>query len=59
MSGATMISTEDASGAPEVNPWLIGMVLSLSAFMEDRATFKCTDAALCAEREERVSPLVL
>src|SRR5246127_1430624 len=34
MSSATMISAEDASGAPEVNPWLIGIVVSLAAFME-------------------------
>jgi MFS transporter, DHA2 family, multidrug resistance protein len=34
MSSAAMISAEDASGAPEVNPWLIGIVVSLAAFME-------------------------
>jgi DHA2 family multidrug resistance protein len=34
MSSATMISAEDASGAPEANPWLIGIVVSLAAFME-------------------------
>ena len=28
------ISTENASGTPEVNPWLIGVVVSLAAFME-------------------------
>ena len=34
MSNATMISADDASGAPEVNPWLIGIAVSLAAFME-------------------------
>ena len=34
MSGATTISAENASGTPEVNPWLIGVVVSLAAFME-------------------------
>lgn len=34
MSSATMITAEDASGAPEVNLWLIGIVVSLAAFME-------------------------
>src|SRR6201986_805220 len=34
MSSATTISVENASGRPEVNPWLIGVVVSLAAFME-------------------------
>ena len=34
MSTATKISVEKASGTPEVNPWLIGVVVSLAAFME-------------------------
>src|SRR6202042_1802125 len=34
MSGATTISVENATGSPEVNPWLIGVVVSLAAFME-------------------------
>ena len=34
MSSATTISVENASGTPEVNPWLIGVVVSLAAFME-------------------------
>ena len=34
MSSATTISVEHASGTPEVNPWLIGVVVSLAAFME-------------------------
>jgi hypothetical protein len=31
---ATTIDVENASGTPEVNPWLIGVVVSLAAFME-------------------------
>ena len=34
MSSATTIDVENASGTPEVNPWLIGVVVSLAAFME-------------------------
>src|ERR1700744_2077325 len=34
MSSATTVSVENASGTPEVNPWLIGVVVSLAAFME-------------------------
>jgi hypothetical protein len=34
MSSATTISVENTSGKPEVNPWLIGVVVSLAAFME-------------------------
>src|ERR1700729_559008 len=34
MSGATTISVENATGSPEVNPWLIGVVVSMAAFME-------------------------
>ena len=34
MSSATTISVENAGGTPEVNPWLIGVVVSLAAFME-------------------------
>ena len=34
MSSATTISVEDTSETPEVNPWLIGVVVSLAAFME-------------------------
>src|SRR6201995_2874221 len=34
MSSATTISVENATGTPEVNPWLIGVVVSLAAFME-------------------------
>lgn len=34
MSGATAISVENASGAPGVNPWLIGIMVTLAAFME-------------------------
>jgi DHA2 family multidrug resistance protein len=34
MSSTTTISAENASGTPEVNPWLIGVVVSLAAFME-------------------------
>jgi len=34
MSTATLISAETASGAPQINPWLIGVVVSLAAFME-------------------------
>src|SRR5579863_2620510 len=34
MSSATTISTENASGTPDVNPWLIGVAVSLAAFME-------------------------
>ena len=34
MSSATTISIENASGTPDVNPWLIGVVVSLAAFME-------------------------
>src|SRR5580693_1938617 len=34
MSSATTISVENASGTQEVNPWLIGVVVSLAAFME-------------------------
>src|SRR6201986_5101659 len=33
MSSATTISVENAGGTPEVNPWLIGVVVSLAAFM--------------------------
>ena len=34
MSSRTVISAETASGAPQINPWLIGVVVSLAAFME-------------------------
>jgi hypothetical protein len=34
MSSATAISVEYASETPGVNPWLIGVVVSLAAFME-------------------------
>jgi DHA2 family multidrug resistance protein len=34
MSGATTIPVENANGTPEVNSWLIGVVVSLAAFME-------------------------
>src|SRR6201987_5421337 len=34
MSSAGAISVADASETPEVNPWLIGVVVSLAAFME-------------------------
>ena len=34
MSSATTTSIENASATPEVNPWLIGVVVSLAAFME-------------------------
>jgi DHA2 family multidrug resistance protein len=34
MSSTTTISVESVSGTPEVNPWLIGIVVSLAAFME-------------------------
>jgi DHA2 family multidrug resistance protein len=34
MSSAMTISVENANGTPEVNPWLIGAVVSLAAFME-------------------------
>src|ERR1700760_2321828 len=34
MSSATAISVADASETPEVNPWLIGVAVSLAAFME-------------------------
>ena len=34
MSSATTTSIENASATPEVNPWLIGIVVSLAAFME-------------------------
>jgi len=34
MGSATAISVENAIGTPEVNPWLIGVVVSLAAFME-------------------------
>src|ERR1700756_1841824 len=34
MSSATTISVENAGGTPEVNPWLIAVVVSLAAFME-------------------------
>src|SRR6202035_3812223 len=34
MSSATTISVEDANRTEEVNPWLIGVVVSLAAFME-------------------------
>src|SRR6201998_2499859 len=34
MSTATLISDETASGAPQISPWLIGVVVSLAAFME-------------------------
>src|SRR5579859_4077728 len=34
MSSAATICVENASGTPEVNPWLIGVVVSLAAFME-------------------------
>jgi MFS transporter, DHA2 family, multidrug resistance protein len=34
MSSAATISVENTSGTPEVNPWLIGVVVSLAAFME-------------------------
>src|SRR5246500_1387378 len=34
MSSATTISVENAGGTPEVNPWIIGVAVSLAAFME-------------------------
>src|SRR5579863_3148112 len=34
VSSATTISVGNANGVPEVNPWLIGVVVSLAAFME-------------------------
>jgi DHA2 family multidrug resistance protein len=34
MSSTTMISADDLSGTPGANPWLIGIVVSLAAFME-------------------------
>ncbi len=34
MSTATTITVEQAGWAPKVNPWLIGVVVSLAAFME-------------------------
>src|ERR1700745_3121640 len=34
MSSATKISVENARVTPEVDPWLIGVVVSLAAFME-------------------------
>jgi MFS family permease len=34
MSSTVVISAEMASGAPQINPWLIGVVVSLAAFME-------------------------
>src|SRR5580704_10079142 len=34
MGSATTTSVENATGMPEVNPWLIGVVVSLAAFME-------------------------
>jgi hypothetical protein len=34
MSSTTTISMENASGTSQVNPWLIGVVVSLAAFME-------------------------
>src|ERR1700756_4336575 len=34
MSSATTISVENAGGTPEVNPWIIGVTVSLAAFME-------------------------
>ena len=43
MSSATAISVADASETPEVNPWLIGVVVSLAAFMEvlDTSSWPC------------------
>jgi MFS transporter, DHA2 family, multidrug resistance protein len=34
MSSASRISVQNASGTSQVNPWLIGVVVSLAAFME-------------------------
>ena len=34
MSSTTVISAEMASGAPQITPWLIGVVVSLATFME-------------------------
>ena len=34
MSAATLISAEAASGTPQINPWLIGVLGSLATFME-------------------------
>src|ERR1700756_946784 len=34
MSSATTISVENAGGTPKVNPWVIGVTVSLAAFME-------------------------
>ena len=34
MSSTTTISAKNASRTPEINPWLIGVVVSLAAFME-------------------------
>src|ERR1700729_2254143 len=34
MSTATLISAKTASGTPQISPWLIGVVVSLAAFME-------------------------
>ena len=43
MSSATAISVADVSETPEVNPWLIGVVVSLAAFMEvlDTSSWPC------------------
>ena len=34
MSTAATITAEQAGSTPKVNPWLIGVVVSLAAFME-------------------------
>src|SRR6202049_433364 len=34
MSAAATITAEQAGSVPKVNPWLIGVVVSLAAFME-------------------------
>jgi MFS transporter, DHA2 family, multidrug resistance protein len=39
MSSATVISAETASGVPQINPWLIGVVVSLAAFVVSLAAF--------------------